>query len=211
MKKLIAAGLLLASTHAAQATVDTGKWLLEFDNGWKVTMDMDNFDNYNDSHFGGFHRHEGNGVGGTNFIDIDTGDVATTLTGSAYAGYHDLSDFSSVYEFGTTQNDRVFIRDHKQNTSGDQAVNYLKFSEAGLIDFNETNSFYDSLVDLIGVSSWRTISYAELDGTVLRNVSTLGIALTNVSQVSAVPVPGAVWLMGTALIGLVTKRKVIKL
>jgi hypothetical protein len=29
------------------------------------------------------------------------------------------------------------------------------------------------------------------------------------SSVSAVPVPGAVWLMGTALIGLVTKRKLI--
>jgi hypothetical protein len=53
--------------------------------------------------------------------------------------------------------------------------------------------------------------YAEVDGTFLRDARTSGITLTNVSQVSAVPVPGAVWLMGTALLGLVAKRKVIKL
>jgi hypothetical protein len=206
MKKLITAILFLASINV-QATVDTGKWLLEFDNGWKVTMDMDNFDNYNDSHFGGFHRHEGNGVGGTNFIDIDTGDATTTLAGSAYAG--DSNDHTRIIDYASTQSDNIFIRDYKYLDLTDQVFDYLKVSEAGLIDFNETNSFYDNLVDLIGVSAWSTGSYAELGGTVLRNVLTSGVALTNVSQVSAVPVPGAVWLMGTALIGLVTKRKLI--
>jgi hypothetical protein len=212
MKKLIAAGLLLASTHAAQATVDTGKWLLEFDNGWKVTMDMDNFDNYNDSHFGGFHRHEGNGVGGTNFIDIDTGNAATTLTGSAYDGFTDQHDHTFINSFTSGNSADIYIMDYKvDNFNGDYAYNYLYFAQDGLIDFNETNSFYDSLVDLVGITGWRTMIYAEVDGTFLRDVRTSGITLTNVSQVSAVPVPGAVWLMGTALLGLVAKRKVIKL
>jgi hypothetical protein len=97
------------------------------------------------------------------------------------------------------------------NFNGDYAYNYLYFAQDGLIDFNETNSFYDSLVDLVGITGWRTMIYAEVDGTFLRDVRTSGITLTNVSQVSAVPVPGAVWLMGTALLGLVARRKVIKL
>jgi hypothetical protein len=214
MKKLIAAGLLLASTHAAQATVDTGKWLLEFDNGWEVTMNMDNFNN-SDSHFDNYHGHQGNGIGGTNFIDIDTGNAATTLTGSAYDGFTDQHDHTFINNFTSGNSADIYIMDYKvDNFNGDYAYNYLYFAQDGLIDFNETNSFYDNLVDLVdlvGVSSWRTMIYAEVDGTVLRNVSTLGITLTSVSQVSAVPVPGAVWLMGTALIGLVAKRKVIKL
>jgi hypothetical protein len=210
MKKLITAILFLASINA-QATVDTGKWLLEFDNGWKVTMDMDNFDNYGDAHIIGFQTHSGTGGGGTNFIDIDTGDAATTLTGSAYDVYHDQFDFTSIYNHSPSQPDEIVIRDYKFSNASNQAYNHITFDEGFELNFNETNSFYDNLIQTVGTHGWNSYSFATVGGTVLRDVTASGITLTGVSQVSAVPVPGAVWLMGTALIGLVAKRKVIKL
>jgi hypothetical protein len=211
MKTLILA-LLVTFATTSQATVDTGKWLLEFDNGWKVTMDMDNFSNYNTAHSSSLHIHNGNGIGGTNFIDIDTGDAATTLTGSAYAGYDDKTDHTFIhnYDSNSTQPDEVFISDVKtHDASNSYAYNYLDLADGAQLNFNETHSFYDSLVDLIGVSAWATQSYAELDHTTQYSTGSVHVALTNVSQVSAVPVPGAVWLFGTAMIGLVVKRKTL--
>jgi hypothetical protein len=206
VKKLITVILLLAGMNVANATVDTGTWLLEFSNGWKVTMNMDNFGRPSHGHTNQVNIHGGGGVNNTNFIDIDTGNAATTILHTpTTVPLPDRFDNATIINYADTTIDSIFIRDSRETVNSSQS-NRLQFGDGlfNQVTFTATHSFFDSLVDLIDVNAWTASGSKIVNNSLVYNTQTSDVALTSVS---AVPVPGAVWLMGTALIGLVTRRK----
>jgi hypothetical protein len=144
----------------------------------------------------------------------------------------DLFDFTVGYDSYSYDNDSFVLTnpDNPLITSNDHPsyVNYTDASTPGdssMITFFD--GYEDSNAELINYNSI-TLNLESSTGTILdflqenlnnaphfnaiRNDGPINVinnvTLTSITT-SPVPVPGAVWLMGTALLGLVTKRKLV--
>ncbi len=198
MKKINLALLpLLFSVTVAQATTDTGNWHLIFDNGVEVnfiagvsvlTEDKHNSEVDSHAYVGDDSLLTFHGV--SNIVDHANG-ISKDLIG--YANHSEGSE--DVFDY-------VEFRQVVEDANGNQVSNRFLLSVTNLPGFDVNHSFFSSLEDIIDTdyNLWDFDSRNDFTG---KDISLEGVKLTSISSV---PVPGAVWLFGTALSGLLIRR-----
>jgi hypothetical protein len=177
-------------------TANASLYTVVFDNDWTVQFDSDAID-YTSNTNGVF------GTGDQTIIVPDTENLVDTTTGRQI-----LTNYNSS-PYDTRSSDSINFFD-SQNTSTTQfrrsvslSVNHSVFSDG----LNLVDSLYVAMNSEL-LWNWALYENTRVaDGYIRKSIS--NNRDIKIASISSVPVPGAVWLMGTALLGLVTKRKLV--
>ena len=158
--------------------------------------------------------------------------VAATTTGGIYEDFHIASQTEAYAFYNDALNNEVLVdhvgyqyhRSQLKNNQNHRFGNNFNLNSAFDIawflsdeagyggSLNEVGYLYSDVSNLYMVDRWSTIAtsdfYSANNNRVTSHISWL---LVSDEQVSQVPVPAAIWLMGSALLGLtgISKRKKI--
>jgi hypothetical protein len=179
-------------------TANASLYTVVFDNDWTVQFDSDDW----------------NSGTGTNYIYESSSAVSIGIPGkddivsnSGTSSFYNYTD--SLY---STSSDRISFSNYgyanQNNDYFTRSLNTRLNSSVFADGMNLIDSLYVAK-DLNVLWDWSWYSQERQDnGFTLYNSGSLQHS-TTIASISSVPVPGAVWLMGTALIGLVTRRKLV--